>query len=209
MAAEILTIYPNNIDNRKLQSVVSCLRDGGIIIYPTDTVYAIGCDFQNVKAVEKLAKIKGIKANKSNFSFICSDLSHIADYARVSNSAFRLIKRALPGPFTFIFDATNNVPKILQSAKKEVGIRIPNHTIPQEIVKMLGNPIITTSIKDDDDIFHEYPNEIEWIFERYQNEVDIIIDGGWCGITPSTVVSTLNDTIEVVRQGLGDLAEFL
>lgn len=209
MAAEILTIYPNNIDNRKLQSVVSCLRDGGIIIYPTDTVYAIGCDFQNVKAVEKLAKIKGIKANKSNFSFICSDLGHIADYARVSNSAFRLIKRALPGPFTFIFDATNNVPKILQSAKKEVGIRIPNHTIPQEIVKMLGNPIITTSIKDDDDIFHEYPNEIEWIFERYQNEVDIIIDGGWCGITPSTVVSTLNDTIEVVRQGLGDLAEFL
>ena len=209
MAAEILTIYPNNIDNRKLQSVVSCLRDGGIIIYPTDTVYAIGCDFQNVKAVEKLAKIKGIKANKSNFSFICSDLSHIADYTRVSNSAFRLIKRALPGPFTFIFDATNNVPKILQSAKKEVGIRIPNHTIPQEIVKMLGNPIITTSIKDDDDIFHEYPNEIEWIFERYQNEVDIIIDGGWCGITPSTVVSTLNDTIEVVRQGLGDLAEFL
>lgn len=209
MAAEILTIFENNIDSRKIEMIVNSLKDGGIIIYPTDTVFAMGCDINSAKGIETLCRIKGIKPNKANFAFICSDLSHISDFARVSNGAFRVIKKALPGPFTFIFEATNAVPKLLQTAKKEIGIRIPDQQIPIEIVKALGNPIITTSIKDDDDIFHEYPNEIEWIFERYQNEVNFIIDGSWCGITPSTVVSTLNDEIEIIRQGLGDLDEFL
>jgi tRNA threonylcarbamoyl adenosine modification protein (Sua5/YciO/YrdC/YwlC family) len=209
MAAEILTIYSENIDPRAMDKIITCLQDGGVIIYPTDTVYAMGCDFKNAKAIEKLCKIKGINPKKANFAFICEDLSHISEYARVSNPVFRLIKKALPGPFTFIFEATNDVPKLLQTSKKEVGIRVPEHEIPIEIVSKLGNPILTTSIKDDEDIFNEYPNEIEWIFGRYENEVDIIIDGGWCGITPSTVVTTIGDNIEVVRQGLGDLEDFL
>jgi tRNA threonylcarbamoyl adenosine modification protein (Sua5/YciO/YrdC/YwlC family) len=214
LQAEFLQIHPKNPEPRKIQQIVECLQSGGIIVYPTDTVYAMGCDIYNTRAIEKLCKIKGIKPQKANFSFICSDLSHIADFAKVSNNAFKLMKKALPGPFTFILNATTEVPKILNTNKKTIGIRVPQHEITRMIVEELGHPIITTSIKDDraafriDDI-NEYPNDIEIIYEMFKNTADIVIDGGWCGIIPSTVVDATDNEILVVREGLGDLEEFL
>jgi tRNA threonylcarbamoyl adenosine modification protein (Sua5/YciO/YrdC/YwlC family) len=207
--AELIEIFPTNPDERKLARIVEALREGKIIVYPTDTVYAMGCDFKNVKAVERLCKIKGIKPSQNNFSIICNDLSHIATYAKVSNVVFRLMKKALPGPFTFILPATNDLPKVLQTNRKSIGIRIPDHEIPLKIVELLGNPIITTSVKDDIDDIIEYPNEIEVIYEQNQDKADIIIDGGWCGIEPSTVIYAIDDDFEVIREGIGDLNEFL
>ena len=160
MPAELLKIYPDNPDPRRIRQVAECLRGGGLVIYPTDTVYGLGCDIHNARAVEKVAWIKGIKPQKNDFSFICFDLSHIADYARVSNAAFKLMKKALPGPFTFILEASNRVPKLLNTNKKTVGIRVPDHSIPRSIVRELGNPIITTSIKDDDEVI-EYSTDPE------------------------------------------------
>lgn len=209
MSAEIIEIFPSNLDERKIRQVVECLKNGGIIIYPTDTVYAMGCDINNVKAVEKLCKLKGIKPQQNNFSIVCHDLSHISTYAKVSNNAFRLLKRALPGPFTFILPATADLPKILQTKRKTIGIRIPDHEIPLKIIEILGNPIITTSVKDDVDDIIEYPNEIEVIYQQNSEKVEIIIDGGWCGIDPSTVVLAVDDDFEVIREGIGDLNEFL
>lgn len=209
MSAEIIELYQGNLDERKLQKVVECLKNGGIIIYPTDTVYAMGCDIFNTKAVEKLSKIKGIKLQNNNFSIVCHDLSNISTYAKVTNDTFRLLKRALPGPFTFILQATGDLPKTLQTKRKTIGIRIPDHEIPLKIIEMLGNPIITTSVKDDIDDIMEYPNEIEVIFSQNSEKVDIIIDGGWCGIEPSTVVLAVDDNFEVIREGIGDLSEFL
>lgn len=209
MSAEIIEIFPSNLDERKLCQVVECLKNGGIIIYPTDTVYSMGCDIFNTKAVEKLSKIKGIKLQHNNFSIVCHDLSNISTYAKVSNNTFRLLKRALPGPFTFILPATGDLPKTLQTKRKTIGIRIPDHEIPLKIIEMLGNPIITTSVKDDVDDILEYPNEIEVIYSQNSEKVDIIIDGGWCGIEPSTVVLAVDDDFEVIREGVGDLSEFL
>lgn len=209
MPAEFLEIHPDNPELRKILRVVACLRDGGVVIYPTDTVYGMGCDIHNVRAVERVAQIKGIKPQKNDFSFICYDLSHIADYAKVSNAAFKLMKKALPGPFTFILEVSNRVPKILHTNKKTVGIRIPNHEIPRLIVKELGNPIITTSIKDNDDEIIAYPTDPEEIFEQYRHQVDIVVAGGFGGLEPSTVVSATDDDFEVVREGLGDLGDFL
>lgn len=209
MSAEIIEIFPSNLDERKLHHVVDCLKNGGIIIYPTDTVYSMGCDINNVKAVEKLCKLKGIKPQQNNFSIVCHDLSNISTYAKVSNNAFRLMKRALPGPFTFILPATGEIPKILQTKRKTIGIRVPDHEIPLRIIEMLGNPIITTSVKDDIDDIIEYPNEIEVIYQQNSEKADIIIDGGWCGIEASTVVFAVDDDFEVIRQGVGDLSEFL
>jgi tRNA threonylcarbamoyl adenosine modification protein (Sua5/YciO/YrdC/YwlC family) len=209
MSAEIIELYPGNLDERKLQKVVECLKNGGIIIYPTDTVYSMGCDIFNTKAVEKLSKIKGIKLQLNNFSIVCHDLSNISTYAKVSNNTFRLLKRALPGPFTFILPATGDLPKTLQTKRKTIGIRIPDHEIPLKIIEMLGNPIITTSVKDDIDDILEYPNEIEVIYSQNSAKVDIIIDGGWCGIEPSTVVLAIDDDFEVIREGVGDLSEYL
>ena len=168
MPAEFIKIYPDNPDERKIRKVVECLRDGGLIIYPTDTVYGLGCDIFNSRAVEKIARIKGVKPQKNDFSFICYDLSDIADYARVDNVAFKLMKRTLPGPYTYILDANNRVPKLLNTNKKTVGIRVPDSIIPRMIVKELGNPIVTTSIKDDDEII-EYSTDPELIFEKFQN----------------------------------------
>lgn len=202
MAAEFLTIHPETPEIRKIQHVVKCLRDGGVVIYPTDTVYALGCDIHNARAVERIAKIKGIKPHKNDFSFICYDLSHIADYAKVGNTAFKIMKKCLPGPYTFILEASNKVPKLLNTNKKTVGIRIPDHPITRLLVKELGNPIITTSIKEDDD-FREYPTDPEEIFERFQHLVDIVVDGGYGGLIPSTIVKAVDDELEVVRQGLG------
>ena len=202
MSAEFLKIHPETPELRKIQQVVRCLRDGGIVIYPTDTVYALGCDIHNARAVERIAKIKGIKPQKNDFSFICYDLSHIADYAKVGNTAFKIMKKVLPGPFTFILEASSKVPKILNSNKKTIGIRIPDHSLTRLLVQELENPIITTSIKDDDDI-REYPTDPEEIFERFQHQVDIVIDGGYGGLVPSTVIRVTDDDMEVVRQGLG------
>lgn len=208
MPAELIRIYPENPDERKIRQVVDCLRDGGLVIYPTDTIYGLGCDIFNTRAVEKIARIKGIKAQKNDFSFICYDLSHIADYARVGNSAFKMMKRVLPGPYTFILDANNQVPKLLNTNKKTVGIRVPDNLIPRLIVKELGNPIVTTSIKDDDEII-EYSTDPELIYEKFQHQVDIVIDGGYGGNVASTIVLATNDDFEVIREGLGDTSIFL
>ncbi|WP_028666768.1 L-threonylcarbamoyladenylate synthase [Runella zeae] len=202
MPAEFLKIHPQTPEPRKIQQVVNSLRDGGIVIYPTDTVYAMGCDIHNARAVERLARIKGIKPQKNDFSFICFDLSHIADYARVSNNAFKLMKRLLPGPFTFVLEASNRVPKVLAN-RKTVGIRIPDHPITRQIVYELDHPIITTSIKDEDD-FMEYPTDPEIIFERFQHQVDMVIDGGFGGLIPSTVIDATNDDFDIIREGAGE-----
>lgn len=208
MPAEFIKIYPDNPDERKIRKVVECLRDGGLIIYPTDTVYGLGCDIFNSRAVEKVARIKGVKPQKNDFSFICYDLSDIADYARVDNVAFKLMKRTLPGPYTYILDANNRVPKLLNTNKKTVGIRVPDSIIPRMIVKELGNPIVTTSIKDDDEII-EYSTDPELIFEKFQNLVDIVIDGGYGGNVGSTIVRASAQEIEIIREGLGDITPFL
>lgn len=208
MGAEFIKIYPENPDPKKLQRVVDILMDGGVAIYPTDTVYGMGCDIHNARAVEKVARIKGIKPQKNDFSFICYDLSHIADYARVSNAAFKLMKKALPGPYTFILEANNKVPKLLNTNKKQVGIRVPDHSIPRSLVHLLGNPIITTSIKDEDEII-EYSTDPELIFEKFQHQVDVVIDGGYGGNMGSTVINATNDEFEIIREGLGDITQYL
>ncbi|MEI6695732.1 MAG: L-threonylcarbamoyladenylate synthase [Bacteroidota bacterium] len=205
----LLKIYPKNPNPRDIKMVTECLNDGGIIIYPTDTVYGLGCDIFKNKSVERIATIKGIKVEKANFSFICYDLSHLSDFTTpISNSTYKLIKRALPGPFTFILDASNKVPKLFQSKKKTVGIRIPNNNISRIIVQELGHPIMTTSIYDEDDII-EYTTDPELIYEKYGNIVDIVIDGGYGDNEASTVVSCINDEIVVLRQGKGIIEDYL
>ena len=205
MSAEFIKLYPKNPDPRRINHIVNALQDGAVIIYPTDTIYGMGCDIHNARAVERVARIKGIRAAKNEFSFICYDLSHIADYARVSNQAFKLMKSVLPGPFTFLLQATNNVPKLLNTNKKTVGIRVPDNDIPRQIVHELGNPIITTSIRDEDEVI-EYSTDPELIFEKFQNQVDIVIDGGYGGNIASTIVDATQDDFTIVRQGLGELA---
>ncbi|NLF44025.1 MAG: threonylcarbamoyl-AMP synthase, partial [Bacteroidales bacterium] len=177
--------------------------DGGIIIYPTDTVYGLGCDIFKHKAVERVATIKGINLSKANFSFICYDLSHITDFTRpLSNPTYKLMKKATPGPFTFILEANNNVPKLFQTKKKTVGIRVPDNSICREIVNVLGNPILTTSIYDEDELI-EYTTDPELIYEKYKDLVDIVIDGGFGGNQASTVIDCTSDEFEVLRQGKG------
>ena len=204
MPAEFIKLYSQNPDPRRIEHIVRALRNGAVIIYPTDTVYGMGCDIHNARAVERVAHIKGIKPAKNDFSFICYDLSHIADYAKVSNQAFKLMKRVLPGPFTFLLEASGNVPKLLNTNKKTVGIRVPDHDIPRQIVRELGNPIITTSIRDEDEII-EYSTDPELIFEKFQHQVDIVIDGGYGGNVASTIVNATDDDFVIVRQGLGEL----
>lgn len=207
MAATRIKLYPENPEMKKVLQVVESLRNGGLVIYPTDTVYGLGCDIHNAKAVEKVCRLKGLKPGKIDLSFICYDLSHISEYAKVGTSTFKLMKKALPGPFTFILEASAKVPKILDTNKKTVGIRIPNNLIPREIVKELGNPIITTSIKDDDQVI-EYSTDPELIYEKFKNQVDIVIDGGYGHNIPSTVVDGTDDAFTIIRQGLGDLSRF-
>ncbi|MBC7569559.1 MAG: threonylcarbamoyl-AMP synthase [Spirosoma sp.] len=203
MTAEFIKLYAKQPDPRRIGQVVKALRDGAVIIYPTDTVYGMGCDIHNARAVERVARIKGIKPNKNDFSFICYDLSHIADYARVGNQAFKVMKRLLPGPFTFLLDATTNVPKLLNTNKKTVGIRVPDNDIPRQIVHELGNPIITTSIRDEDEII-EYSTDPELIYEKFGNLVDIVIDGGYGGNVGSTIIDATTDEFTIIRQGLGE-----
>lgn len=208
MPAEFIKIYPQNPDERRILQVVNCLRDGGLVIYPTDTVYGLGCDIYNARAVERIARIKGIKPQKNDFSFICYDLSHISDFAKVDNSAFKIMKRVLPGPYTFILEATGNVPKLLNTNKKTVGIRVPDNLIPRLIVKQLGNPIVTTSIKDDDEVI-EYSTDPELIYEKFQHQVDMVVDGGYGGNIASTIVKADSGDFEIIREGLGDVSIFL
>lgn len=205
----LIRINPDKPNYDEIAKVVACLRDGGVVIYPTDTVYGIGCDIYKQRAVERVCKIKGIDPQKANFSFICSDLSHLSDFSKPVNTAtFKLMKKALPGPFTFILEANNNVPKLFSSKKKTVGIRIPNNTICIEIVKQLGNPIMSTSVHDDDDII-EYTTDPELIYEKYKDKVDIVIAGGYGNNEASTVVDCTEGEITVIRQGLGVWEEYL
>jgi len=200
----LLRIYPENPEDRQMKIVQACLRDGGVIIYPTDTVYAMGCDVTQIRAVERIARIKGVKLEKANFSLICSSLSQLSDYTRpINNHIFRIMKRVLPGPYTFILNANNNVPRFFQSKKRTVGIRNPDHPVPVEIVERLGNPIVTTSIHHEDEII-DYMTDPKDILERYSHQVDIVIDSGPGGITPSTVVDCTGNEPVVVREGLGD-----
>lgn len=200
----LIKIYNENPNPREVAKVVDILQRGGVIIYPTDTVYGLGCDIYNPKAVERIARIKGVKLQKAQFSFICYDLSHLSDFTKhVNNTTYKLMRRCLPGPFTFILKASNNVPKLFKSKKKTVGIRIPDNNICREIVKELGNPILTTSIKDDDDDLLEYITDPELIYERFEKLVDAVIDGGFGNNVPSTVVDCSTDEYEIVRQGIG------
>ena len=209
MAAELLKIHPDNPEQRKIAKVVEVLRDGGVVIYPTDTIYGIGCDIFNQRAVERVCQIKGVKADKTQLSFICQDISHISEYVRnLSNPVFKVMKKALPGPYTFLLESSTKVPKIINAKKKTVGIRVPDHNIPRMLVEQLGHPIITTSIHDDDTI-KGYTTDPEEIFEKFKNLVDIVIDGGAGNNTPSTIVDCTGDTFEVVRQGAGDLTPYL
>ncbi len=202
-------INPNNPQDKKIDEVVRILAKGGVIIYPTDTVYALGCDIHNQKAIEKLCQIKGVKVDKTNLSFICNDLSHISEYSKqIDSHIFKTMKKALPGPFTFILKASSKVPKILQAKKKTVGIRVPDNNIARQIVERLGNPIITTSLKDDDDVI-EYTTDPELIFEKYQKRVDLVVDGGYGNNVPSTIVDCTDNEIAIIREGLGDIHQYI
>jgi len=198
-------LYSKNPNPKQIEAIVNVLRESGVIIYPTDTVYGIGCDIHNQKAVERIARIKGVKPEKADFSFICRDLSHLSEYARqVPNSVFKLMKRNLPGPFTFILNASNKVPKILESKKKTVGIRIPDNDIVAAIVEQLGNPLLTTSVPFNVEMV-EYATDPELIHERYTEMVDLVVDGGYGGVEYSTIVDCTGDEPEIIRQGLGVL----
>jgi tRNA threonylcarbamoyl adenosine modification protein (Sua5/YciO/YrdC/YwlC family) len=201
----LVKLYETNPNQREIDKVVGILKEGGIVIYPTDTVYAMGCDALNVRAVEKICKIKGINPQKTNLSIICSDLSNISEYAKVNNTVFKVMKKNLPGPFTFILNATGSLPKIYKN-RKEVGIRVPDNNIIRTLVQELGNPLLTTSVRNKDDIL-EYSTDPELIAEEYGELVDVVIDGGYGGLEPSTIVNCTGDEIEIVRQGKGELIE--
>ena len=202
--AQFIKIYADKPNEAAIAKVVKVLKDGGLVIYPTDTVYGLGCDITNTKALERIAKIKGIKLEKANFSFICHDLSNLSDYVRqIDTTTFKILKRALPGPYTFILPGNNNLPKEFKK-KTTVGIRVPDNSIALEIVKQLGNPIISTSIRDDDDVI-EYTTDPELIFEKWQNLVDIVIDGGYGDNVGSTIIDLSGDEPIVVREGKGSL----
>lgn len=205
----LIRIYEENPNQRHIQQVVEVLRRGGLIIYPTDTVYGLGCDINNQKAIERLCELRGLKPEKANLSFICHDLTHIAQYTKPFDTAtFRVIKKALPGPFTFIFNASSLVPKLMSSKKKTVGIRVPDNNIAREIVRQLGNPIVSASIHDEDEVI-EYSTDPELIYEKFGDLVELVIDGGYGDNVPSTIVDTTNGEFEVLREGKGDLERYL
>jgi tRNA threonylcarbamoyl adenosine modification protein (Sua5/YciO/YrdC/YwlC family) len=205
----LLKIHPASPESRNLNKVVECLNDGGVIIYPTDTVYGLGCDIYNRDAVERVYKIKGIKPEFANLSFICFDFSHLSDFTKqIDTPVFRVMRKALPGPFTFILKANSNVPKLFKSRKKTVGIRIPENSICRAIVKRLGHPIVSTSIHDDDKII-DYTTNPEMIHEKYNKIVDMVVDGGFGKNVPSTVIDCSDGSFTVVRKGLGDIEQYL
>jgi tRNA threonylcarbamoyl adenosine modification protein (Sua5/YciO/YrdC/YwlC family) len=202
--AQFLKIYENNPNEVAIKKVVEVLKNGGLVIYPTDTVYGLGCDITNTKALERIAKIKGVKLEKANFSFVCSDLSHISDYIKqIDTATFKILKRALPGPYTFILPGNNNLPKEFKK-KTTVGIRVPDNAIALEIVRQLGNPIVSTSIHDEDEVL-EYSTDPELIFEKWQNLVDVVIDGGYGDNIGSTIIDLSGFEPVVIREGKGSL----
>lgn len=201
----LLRIHPENPSHRQITTVVECLKDGGVIIFPTDTIYALGCDIYKTKALDRVAQIKGIRIEKANFSFLCSDLSQLSDFTKpINNEVFKLMKRTLPGPYTYILNANNNVPRLFQSKKKTLGIRVPDNNIVSEIIRQLGNPITSSSIHDEDEII-EYTTDPELIYEKYEKLVDIVIDGGYGDNEASTIIDCTGDEIVVVREGKGKL----
>ncbi|MDM1044551.1 threonylcarbamoyl-AMP synthase [Myroides sp. 1354] len=205
--AQFVKIYPENPNEKEINKVVDVLRDGGLIIYPTDTVYGLGCDITNTKALERIARLKGIKLDKANFSFICHDLSNISDYIKqIDTATFKILKKALPGPYTFILPGNNNLPKEFRK-KKTVGIRVPDNNIAREIVRKLGNPIVSTSIYDEDEIL-EYTTDPELILEKWNNTVDLIIDGGYGDNQASTVIDLSGFEPEIIREGKGSIDIF-
>ena len=202
--AQFIKIYEKNPNEAAIKKVVDVLKNGGLVIYPTDTVYGLGCDITNTKALERIAKIKGVKLEKANFSFVCSDLSHISDYVKqIDTATFKILKRALPGPYTFILPGNNNLPKEFKK-KTTVGIRVPNNAIALEIVRQLGNPIVSTSIHDEDAVL-EYSTDPELIFEKWQNLVDMVIDGGYGDNIGSTIIDLSGFEPVVIREGKGSL----
>lgn len=205
--AEFIKIYPENPNPKEIEKVVATLKRGGLVIYPTDTVYGLGCDMSNIKALERLAKLKGVKLEKANFSFICEDLSNLSDYVKqIDNATFKILKRALPGAYTFILPGSKSLPNPFKK-RKTVGIRVPDNSIIQAILSALGNPIVSTSIRDDDDIL-EYTTDPELIKEKWDNYVDLVIDGGYGDNEASTVIDLSIDPPEIVREGKGSLEIF-
>ena len=205
--AEFIKIYEENPNPREIDKVVAVLKRGGLIIYPTDTVYGLGCDITNIRALERVAQIKGVRLDKSNFSFICHDLSNLSDYAKqIDTWVFKLLKRALPGPYTFILQGAKTLPHPFKK-KKTVGIRVPKNNIAQEIVRQLGNPIISTSIRDEDEVI-EYTTDPELILEKWDNLVDLVIDSGFGGNMPSTIIDVSQGEPEIIREGKGSIDIF-
>lgn len=199
----LIKIYPENPDEKRIQQVIDVLKKGGVIVYPTDSVYSMGCDMANKRAVEKMAQLKGVKLEEANFSLICYDLSNISEYTvQFGTDIYKMMKRALPGPYTFILNANKNIPKLFQSKKQTIGIRVPDNNIARTIVNQLGNPMLSTSVHDDDEIL-EYTTDPELIHERYDGQVDIVIDGGYGNNEASTVIDCTGETPEIVRQGIG------
>ena len=202
--AEFIKLYEENPNPRQFEKIGNVLRKGGLVIYPTDTVYGLGFDITNSKALQRIARIKGVKLEKANWSFVCADLSNLSDYVRqIDSSTFKILKRTLPGPYTFILPGNNNLPKDFKK-KKTVGIRVPDNAIARALVSELGHPIVSTSIRDDDDVL-EYTTDPELIFEKWQNLVDIVIDGGYGDNVASTVIDLSGDEPEVIREGKGSL----
>lgn len=202
--AQYIKLYNENPNPKEIAKIVTILRKGGLIIYPTDTVYGVGCDITNHKAMEQIAKIKGVKLEKAKFSFICNDLSHLSKYVKqIETSTYKILKKAFPGPYTFVLPAINNLPKAFKK-KKEVGIRVPDNNIIRAIVRELGNPIVSISIHDEDDVI-EYTTDPELIFEKWQNIVDIVIDGGYGDVHPSTIINLTTNNPTVIRKGKGSL----
>ena len=204
----LLEINPENIDERYISRALEILKKGGIIIFPTDTVYAMGCDLYNKKALNELARIKGVKLNKANFSIICTGMSDLSKYVKqIDRPIFKVLNANLPGPFTFILNATNEIPRLFDTNRKEIGIRIPNNKIILKLTEALGNPIATTSLKEDENAVVEYFNDPVEIYERYENLVSLIIDGGFGKLEASTVVDCTSGAPVIIRNGLGELID--
>lgn len=202
--AKLIKLYDENPNEKLVQEIVKVLRNGGLIIYPTDTVYGLGCDINNTRALEKIAQLRGVKLEKANFSFVCESLSNVSDYVKQMDTAtFKILKRSLPGPYTFILEGNNNMPSVFKK-KKTVGLRVPDNNIARAIVRALGNPIISTSIRDEDEVI-EYTTDPELIYEKWENLVDIVVDGGYGGNIPSTVIDLTQGEPLLIREGKGSL----
>ncbi len=202
--AQFIKLYNDNPSEKEIAKIVKVLQNGGLVIYPTDTVYGLGCDITNTKALEKVAKIKGVKLEKSNFSFVCNNLSHLSDYVKqIDTATYKILKRALPGPYTFILPGSNSLPKVFKK-RKTVGIRVPDNNIARAIVEALGNPIVSTSIHDEDEVI-EYTTDPELIFEKWQSLVDVVVDGGFGDNHASTVIDLTDGEPAIIREGKGSL----